>query len=192
MDRAPDLQLEPAIPRGTAFQPQLRGGRSRRQVRLSVQPHISTTTTIPSRNYPSGLRAIFRDGVPDSVNTYNTPTGLPRCGTSNHCGVRAGQVDAVSPVDDRTRASGCRHTDGWLPGRRVRWQTIFIAGPVLRRGQGRAEFPGCGRPRLSVIYDMFGNGLTALKVTANRYRPRAGYAVYRAGQSDQGRRTTPG
>ena len=26
-------------------------------------------------HYPAGLRAIFRDGNPDSVNTYNTPTG---------------------------------------------------------------------------------------------------------------------
>jgi outer membrane receptor protein involved in Fe transport len=109
-------------------------------------------------NYPSGLRAIFRDGVPDSVNTYNTPTDSEMW-ESNHS-VYA--QDKWTPLRRLTINAGLRlqKTTGGSPAA-CQVQTIFIAGQCFA-GQRHPELPGCV-PRLSVIYDVFRTGLTAVK-----------------------------
>ena len=116
-------------------------------------------------NYPSGLRAIFRDGVPDSVNTYNTPTDSEMW-ESNHS-VYA--QDKWTPLRRLTINAGLRlqKTTGGSPAA-CQVQTIFIAGQCFAEVKDAPNFLDVS-PRLSVIYDVFGTGLTAVKVTANRY-----------------------
>ena len=120
-------------------------------------------------NYPAGLRAIFRDGVPDSVNTYNTPTGSSWTNLSH-----------ALYVQDRWRASrkitlnlGLRFehdfervNDGRSPLCQV--ETVFIAGQCFAAIAGAPNL-NLATPRLSAIYDVFGDGSTAVKVAANRY-----------------------
>src|SRR5581483_7175641 len=64
-------------------------------------------------NYPSGLRAVFRNGVPDSVNTYNTPIV-----TANYTLDQAWYVQDKWAVTKRlTLNLGLRlqKSNGWVP-----------------------------------------------------------------------------
>ena len=86
-----------------------------------------------SQNYsfshaPAGLRAVFRDGAPDSVNTYNTPTSTP-LGLMEHA-VYAQDKWAVSRKvtinAGLTFPDGQRRRAGALPGRnRVHQWTVL-------------------------------------------------------------------
>ena len=55
-------------------------------------------------NFPAGLQAVFRNGVPDSVNTYNTPTANPL--SLNEQGVYA--QDTWKPTRKLTIGGGLR------------------------------------------------------------------------------------
>ena len=119
---------------------------------------------------PAGLRSVFENGVPTSVQTYNTPTGYTRKTHEN----------AVY-IQDRWRASqkltinlGLRFETiyGWLNDKGeelCQVETIFIAGQCFPAVQGAPDWSNWS-PRFSTIYDPFGNGRTALKFAANRYR----------------------
>jgi len=120
-------------------------------------------------NYPAGLRAIFRDGVPDSVNTYNTPTGSAWTNLNN-----------ALYVQDRWRASRSltlnlglrfehdfeRVNDGKSPLCQV--ETVFIKGQCFPAISGTPNL-NLATPRLSAIYDVHGDGRTAVKAAFNRY-----------------------
>jgi hypothetical protein len=114
---------------------------------------------------PAGIRAVFRNGVPDSVNTYNTPLKF-----------ELNSRNQEWYVQDRWRLSrkltvntGLRleKTYGWLPPL-CQEATIFIKGECFPAVNGAPDFTALS-PRFSLIYDLRGDGTTAIKVTANRY-----------------------
>ena len=96
---------------------------------------VAISHTFSMSNYPAGLLAIYRSGIPDSVSTYNTPTDAE---SPHLTGVlRAGQMESV-PQDDaqlrRARAEGQRRRAG-----RVHRADDFRRFRLLSRDQGRAE-----------------------------------------------------
>ncbi|MGH9385547.1 MAG: carboxypeptidase regulatory-like domain-containing protein, partial [Vicinamibacterales bacterium] len=130
---------------------------------------VRNSNFISMSHYPAGLRAIFRNGAPDSVNTYSTPTGSSWTNLSN-----------VLYVQDRWRVSrkltlnlGLRFehdfervNDGQSQLCQV--ETVFIKGQCFPAISGAPNL-NIATPRLSAVYDVFGNGRTAVKVVANRY-----------------------
>jgi len=123
------------------------------------------TDSYSTSHYPAGLRAVFRDGVPDSVNTYNTPTV-----TENYT------LDQAIYVQDKWAATkrltlnlGLRlqKSNGWVPAG-CQEQTIFVAARCFDRVDNVPDWLDLA-PRFGAVYDIFGDGKTALKVTANRY-----------------------
>lgn len=121
--------------------------------------------TYSTSHFPSGLRAVFRNGVPDSVNTYNTP----------------------NVVDNRLLDQSLYLQDKWQAGRRlsvnmgvriqksVGWVpagcqvgTIFIAAQCFDKVEDIPNWFDAA-PRVGIVYDLFGDGKTALKASANRY-----------------------
>ena len=123
------------------------------------------TDSYSTSHFPSGLRAVFRNGVPDSVNTYNTPTEV-----ENHT------LDQSVYIQDRWQAArrltinaGVRiqKSVGWVPaGCQV--ETLFIAARCFPKTENAPNWLNAA-PRFGMVYDIFGDGRTALKVSANRY-----------------------
>lgn len=116
-------------------------------------------------HYPAGLRAVFRNGAPDSVNTYNTPTV-----TANYT------LDQAVYIQDKWKASrnvtmnvGVRlqKTNGWIPAG-CQQATLFIAAQCFDRVEDVPNWFNAS-PRFGLVYDVFGDGRTALKFSANRY-----------------------
>jgi flavin-binding protein dodecin len=120
-------------------------------------------------HFPAGLEILTRNDVPSAVRTYNTPT------TNNN---RAADhavyfQDRWSPHRKWTLNLGVRiestygrqlHEDGFV----CQATTIFIQGQCFAASEGVPDFLDV-TPRLSAIYDVTGDGRTALKFTANRY-----------------------
>jgi Carboxypeptidase regulatory-like domain len=121
-------------------------------------------------NYPSGFRAVYRSDVPDSVNTYNTPTLYAR---KTH--------EQAYYIQDKWRATknltlnlGFRFETiyGWINGKGEELcqpQTLFINAQCFPSVQGAPDWT-TPTPRFSAVYDLRGDGRTALKFSANRYR----------------------
>ena len=114
----------------------------------------------------SGMRAVYRNGAPDSVNTYNTPTKFQIVVDQHALFVQ----DKWRPVRKLTLNLGLRFETsyGWRPAE-CQVQTQFIAAQCFPEQRGVPDFKGLV-PRLSAIYDLFGDGRTALKFSANQYR----------------------
>ena len=127
----------------------------------------------PYRYSSSGMRAVYRSGVPDSVNTYNTPV--------------------YSHMKDREMAYYVQ--DRWRPTRKVTlnigvraetnygWmnaacqpQTPFIDATCYEPLKGFPDWTAVN-PRFSFVYDLTGDGRTALKFAANRYITPVGKSV---------------
>jgi Carboxypeptidase regulatory-like domain len=130
---------------------------------------VRKTSFLSMSHYPAGLRAIFRNGVPDSVNTYNTPTGSSWTNLNNAVYVQ----DKWRLTNKLTLNLGLRFehdfervNDGESPLCQV--ETVFIAGQCFPAISGAPNL-NIATPRLSAIYDVFGDGRTAVKVAANRY-----------------------
>jgi hypothetical protein len=122
----------------------------------------------------SGMRAVYRSGRPDSVNTYNVPI----TSTSSKIPVafepwaRDHGVyiqDKWTPTPKLTVNLGLRFetTYGWLPAT-CRPDTTFVGGQCFPEIQGAPDFKALV-PRVSAVYDVFGDGKTALKLSASRY-----------------------
>ncbi len=125
----------------------------------------TSSDSYSTSNYPSGLTAIFRNGVPDSVNTYNTPVV-----TQNYL------LDQTVYIQDKWRAThrltmnlGVRlqRSNGWVP-EGCQPQTIFIAARCYDKVENVPSWFDLA-PRVGLVYDIFGDGRTALKLSANRY-----------------------
>jgi hypothetical protein len=108
--------------------------------------------------------AQFRNGVPDSVVTYNTPVTYESLENNNSVFVQ-----------DQWRVSGkltlnwggrLQSTYGLLPAA-CQVETPFIAAQCY--DEVRPPSFLTFNPRVAVIYDVFGDGNTAIKVGANRY-----------------------
>jgi hypothetical protein len=116
-------------------------------------------------NYPSGLQAVFRNGVPDSVRTYNTPTSI----------VQRIQEQGIFVQDKWTLARKLTINAGARLDRTTSWQpaacqpeTIFIGGSCFAAINNIPDWLDVA-PRFAAIYDVFGDGRTAIKFGANRY-----------------------
>ncbi len=113
----------------------------------------------------SGMRAVFRNGVPDSVNTYNTPVS------------RTAYVqDTAVFVQDKWAATrkltlnlGLRVEKfrGWQP-EVCQVQTQFVGGQCFGAIEDVPDWLDPS-PRFGAIYDIQGDGRTAIKVGAGRY-----------------------
>jgi hypothetical protein len=130
---------------------------------------VLNSYNISHSHFPSGLRAVYRNGVPDSVNTYNTPTGSDRHYREHALFIQ----DAWRPTRKLVLNVGLRYEDEyeWINDGEsplCQEQTIFIAERCFGPVSGVPDLSGFA-PRFSAIYDLFGNGRTALKFTANRY-----------------------
>src|SRR6266487_1700033 len=122
----------------------------------------------------SGMRAVYRNGRPDSVNTYNVPitstsTKIP---VAFEPWARDHGVfiqDKWTPTNKLTLNLGLRFetTYGWLPAS-CRPSTTFVDGQCFPEITGAPDFKGIV-PRVSAVYDVFGDGKTAVKASASRY-----------------------
>jgi hypothetical protein len=113
----------------------------------------------------SGMRAVYRAGVPDSVNTYNTPArSIPE-------NIQQGLYiqDKWRPGRKLTVNAGVRLDTnyGWT---RALCQdaTPFIEARCFDKMTGIPDWKVVN-PRFSAVYDLAGDGRTALKFAANRY-----------------------
>jgi hypothetical protein len=136
-------------------------------VKFGYQAKIirNTSYTYTFSHYPAGFRAVYRNGVPDSVNTYNAPVSTDQR-----------QLDQAVYIQDKWNASrkltlnlGLRlqKSNGWIPpGCQV--ETIFIAGRCFDKVSNVPDWLDLA-PRFGLVYDVFGDGKTAVKLAANRY-----------------------
>jgi hypothetical protein len=116
-------------------------------------------------NYPSGLQAVFRNGAPDSVRTYNTPTSIVQRIQEQGVFVQ----DKWTPARKLTISAGARldRTTSWQPAA-CQPETIFIGGSCFAAIDNIPDWLDVA-PRFAAIYDVFGDGRTAIKFGANRY-----------------------
>ena len=124
-----------------------------------------------NHNYStSNMQALFRNGVPDSVNTYNTPTTVVE---------RVGDHGVYA--QDRWKPTSKLGIDMGLRLERAvgssdpicQVQTVFVAAQCFGPIKNTPNWLDVA-PRLSVIYDVRGDGRTALKFGANRYNVGVG------------------
>jgi len=113
----------------------------------------------------SGMRAVFRNGVPDSVNTYNTPVSR----TSYVQDTAVFLQDKWSVSRKLTVNAGLRIEKfrGWQP-EVCQVQTQFVNGQCFGAIEDVPDWLDPS-PRLGLIYDVQGDGRTAIKVGASRY-----------------------
>ena len=115
-------------------------------------------------HFPSGLTAIFRSGVPDSVETYNTPVEYASYEHNHSFFVQ--DKWRVSRKATISLGGRIQRTVGWEPAA-CQPQTVFIAAQCYDQINPPSFITF--NPRAALIYDVFGDGGTAIKVTANRY-----------------------
>jgi hypothetical protein len=113
----------------------------------------------------SGMRAVFRNGVPDSVNTYNTPNTSIHYDSSQAVYAQ----DQWRPISRLTLNLGLRFETnrGWQPAT-CQPDTPFVERQCFPAIDGAPDWNALA-PRFSAVYDLFGDGRTVLKAAANRY-----------------------
>ena len=113
----------------------------------------------------SGMRAVYRNGVPDSVNTYNTPLAFQPWDRDQAIYVQ----DKWTPIRRLVLNLGLRFETnyGWQPAT-CQVQTIFVQAQCFPEISGAPDFKAL-TPRFSAVYDLSGDGRMALKASANRY-----------------------
>jgi hypothetical protein len=121
----------------------------------------------------SGMRAVYRSGVPDSVNTYNTPArSIPE-------NIQQGLYiqDKWRPGRKLTVNAGLRLDTnyGWTRAL-CQEATPFVEGRCFDKMSGIPDWKSVN-PRFSAVYDLAGDGRTALKFAANRYIIPVGSSV---------------
>jgi hypothetical protein len=116
-------------------------------------------------HYPAGLMAVFRSGVPDSVITYNTPTDSKSW--VNRHGFYAQDRWALLPKLTVSYGLRLEKVRGGMP-EICQPQTPFVDAQCFSAIEHVPDFLDPS-PRLAVIYDIAGDGRTAVKATANRY-----------------------
>jgi hypothetical protein len=121
----------------------------------------------------SGMRAIYRSGIPDSVQTYNTPVSSVTQDREQGLYIQ----DKWRPTRKLTLNMGLRFETnyGWMP-ETCQPQTDFIAAQCFAAIDGAPDWKALN-PRFSIVYDLFGDGETALKFAANRYVVPVGVQV---------------
>jgi hypothetical protein len=123
-------------------------------------------------HFPSGLVARYRNGVPDSVQTFNTPVT-----TLNYTRENAVYVqDRWRPTNKLTLNVGLRleRVTTWFPDQ-CQDATIFIEAQCFAGGSSPTWLDLA--PRFGMVYDIAGDGSTALKFSFNRYWPAIGTGI---------------
>lgn len=122
----------------------------------------------------SGMRAVYRNGVPDSVNTYNVPitsttSRIPVAYSPAYRDNALYLQDKWTPMRKLTVNAGLRFetTYGRQPAA-CQVETIFVAGQCFPEINGAPDFKALV-PRVSAVYDLFGDGRTAIKFSGSRY-----------------------
>lgn len=130
-----------------------------------VDDSMNNSRTFSTSHFPAGLVAIYRNGVPDSVNTYTTPADFK----TYHRTQAVYAQDRWTPFRNLTVNYGIRiqTATGGAPAGCTE-ETVFIASQCFDEIKGEPDFLAAA-PRLAVVYDIFGDGRTALKVGVNRY-----------------------
>jgi hypothetical protein len=121
----------------------------------------------------SGMRANYRNGVPEQVNTYNTPArSIPE-------NIQQGLFiqDKWRPHRKLTVNAGLRLDTnyGWTRAL-CQEATPFVEARCFDKMSGIPDWKSVN-PRLSVVYDLAGDGRTAVKFAANRYIIPVGSSV---------------
>ena len=121
----------------------------------------------------SGMRAIYRAGVPDSVNTYNTPTYSDMKDRETAFYIQ----DQWRPLRRLTMNLGLRAETnyGWMTAA-CQAKTPFVDAQCFPALKGFPDWTAVN-PRFSFIYDIAGDGKTALKFAANRYITPVGKSI---------------
>jgi hypothetical protein len=129
-----------------------------------------TWTGVISPYAPFGFRRQLRNGLPDSVNTYNSPTTFVMY-SHDHAGYLQ---DRWTPTKKLTLNLGLRleSTYAWEPAL-CQEETLFIAAQCFSKIEGAPSLVGLS-PRVGAIYDVAGDGKTAIKLTVNRYNQPIG------------------
>lgn len=114
---------------------------------------------------PTGILARFRNGVPDSVNTYNVPLHFDLYSHDQAVYIQ----DRWTPTRKLTFNIGARleTSSGRIPAQ-CQPENVFVEGQCFDAVEGVPSWTALS-PRFSMIYDVAGDGKTALKFTANRY-----------------------
>ena len=121
----------------------------------------------------SGMRAVYRSGVPDSVNTYNTPAGFEEWDRDQSFYIQ----DRWTPLSRLTLNLGLRLDTnyGWQPAT-CQVATQFLQGQCWPANNGVPDFKALA-PRFSLVYDLSGDGKTALKFNASRFNQPIGMSL---------------
>jgi hypothetical protein len=132
--------------------------------------YFGTTDVFSTSHYPAGLRAVFRNGVPDSVNTTNSPVEYKQYMQEHAVFVQ----DRWTPLRKLTLNVGARieAVKGWQPAT-CQSETIFIQGQCFAAIEAAPDFKTVS-PRISAVYDLFGDGKTAVKIAGNTYQNAIG------------------
>jgi Carboxypeptidase regulatory-like domain len=133
--------------------------------------HAQTDNTVISHS--NSMRAVFRSGVPDAVNTYTTPSFVDQKDLEHALYVQ----DRWQPTRKLTVNLGLRFETnyGWVDAV-CQEATAFVVARCFDAQKGFPDFKDVN-PRLSAIYDLAGDGRTALKFSANRYVVPIGVSV---------------
>ena len=121
----------------------------------------------------SGMRAVYRNDIPDSVNTYNTPVSFDEWDRDQAVFIQ----DKWTPVPKLTLNMGLRLDTnyGWQPAT-CQETTPFLEGHCFAEVKGAPDFKALA-PRVSAVYDLFGDGRTALKFAASRFNQPLGMSL---------------
>ncbi|HEV3217791.1 MAG TPA: carboxypeptidase-like regulatory domain-containing protein [Vicinamibacterales bacterium] len=123
----------------------------------------------------SGMRAVYANGVPTQVNTYNvavtsTSSKTPVAFTFWDRDTAFYIQDKWNPIRKLVVNLGLRYEGnyGWLPPACTQPNVFLPAQQCYPETKNVPNFHA-PTPRLSMIYDLMGDGKTALKFSANRY-----------------------
>jgi hypothetical protein len=122
----------------------------------------------------SGMAAVYRNGLPDSVRTYNVP--ITSTSSKVPVAFELWDRDTGLYIQDKWAATrkltvnaGVRFETnfGWQPAG-CRAANTFVPETCWNEIDGNPDFKNIV-PRASVIYDLKGDGRTAIKFAASRY-----------------------
>jgi hypothetical protein len=140
---------------------------------IKVGAQLDHALLAPEAFSSSGMRAVYRNGVPDSVNTYTTPT----FSSMKNREVAVYVQDKWRVTRKLTMNLGLRLDTnyGWVNAT-CRPQTPFMNAECYAARKGVPDWSAVN-PRFSAIYDVTGDGRTAIKIAANRYVVPVGVSI---------------
>jgi len=143
---------------------------------LKLGYQLNYAKEISRADSTSGMRAVYRNGLPDSVNTYSTPTKFTEYNREHALYIQ----DKWTQIKRLTVNAGLRFESsyGWQPAT-CQVANVFIgSGACYPALKGVPDFKDVS-PRVSAVYDIFGDGKMALKFAANRYSQPIGTSLVR-------------